>query len=89
MSHYRIRILDTAADELAKLDEPVARRIVIRIRWLAEHLDSIRPIALTGDLAGLYKLQVGDCRILYEVLSVERVLVIHLIGRRRQIYQKR
>lgn len=32
---YQIRILDTAARELARLDKAVGRRIVNRIRWLA------------------------------------------------------
>jgi mRNA-degrading endonuclease RelE of RelBE toxin-antitoxin system len=56
---YRIHILDAAARELARLDKPVGRRAVERIHGLAANLDSIKPGALTGDLAGLYKLRVG------------------------------
>jgi mRNA interferase RelE/StbE len=52
---YRIRILDAAIRELARLDKPVGRRIVERIHWLAANLDEIKPEALTGDLTGLYK----------------------------------
>jgi mRNA interferase RelE/StbE len=32
---YRIRILEAATRELARLDKPVGRRIVERINWLA------------------------------------------------------
>jgi mRNA interferase RelE/StbE len=86
---YRIRILDVAARELAKLDKPVGRRIVKRINWLAENLDDIELEALTGDLVGLYKLRAGDYRILYEILRDERTVVIHMIGHRREIYRRR
>ena len=32
-------------------------------------LDTLRPEALTGDLAGFYKLRVGDYRVMYEILK--------------------
>ena len=85
---YPIRILDAAARELARLDPAVARRVVNRIRWFAENLDDIKPEALTGDLAGFYKLRNGDHRVVYEILHSEQVIVIHLIGHRREIYRK-
>ncbi|MGQ0594306.1 MAG: type II toxin-antitoxin system RelE family toxin [Gammaproteobacteria bacterium] len=86
---YRIRILDAAIRELARLDKPVGRRIVERIHWLAANLDEIKPEALTGDLAGLYKLRAGDYRVIYEVVHDEQTIVIHAIGHRREIYRKR
>ena len=86
---YHIRILKAASRELAHLDKPVGHRIVERINWLAENLDDIQPEALTGDLSGLYKLRVGDYRVIYEIVRNERTIVIHAIGHRREIYQKR
>ncbi len=86
---YRIRILKRAADELAQLDKPVSRRIIERINWLAANLDTIRQEALTGDLAGLYKLRVGDYRVVYQILHDEQAIVVHVIGHRREIYRKR
>ena len=86
---HRIRILDTATRELAQLDKPVGRRIVERIRWLAVNLDQIKPEALTGNLAGLYKLRAGDYRVVYEIVHDEQTIVIHAIGHRREIYRKR
>ena len=86
---YRIRILEGAARKLAGLDKPVGRRIAQRISWLAVNLDNIRPEPFTGDLAGFYKLRVGDYRVIYEILYDERVIVIHEIGHRREIYRKR
>lgn len=85
---YRIRILDAATRELARLDKPVGRRVIGRIRWLAVNLDDLNPEPLTGDLAGFYKLRVGDCRVLYEVLYDEQTIVIHKIGHRREVYRR-
>jgi mRNA interferase RelE/StbE len=85
---YQVRILDAASRELSRLDRQTGLRIVKRIRWLAKNLDTLRPIALKGDLAGLYKLRVGDYRVVYEVLHNQKVIVVHLIGHRREIYQR-
>ena len=49
----------------------MAVRVVQRIKWLAENLDSIKPKPLIGDLAGLYKLREGDYRIIYQVVRKE------------------
>ena len=86
---FRARLLDAAARDLARLDKPEARRIVLRINWLASNLDTIRPEALSGDLAGFYKLRVGDFRVIYEMLDAEQILLVHAIGHRREIYRKR
>ena len=86
---YSVRILDAAIRDLERLDRPVGRRIVERIRWLSVNLDSIAPEALGGDLKGFYKLRVGDYRVIYEILYEERTIVVHAIGHRRDIYRKR
>ena len=53
---YSIRFLTEATRELERLDKPVANRIVRKLRWLAQNLDSINPESLKSGLAGLYKL---------------------------------
>ena len=86
---YSVRILKAATRDLQRLDRAVARRIVQRLRWLAENLDAIRPIPLAGELSGLYKLREGDYRIIYEILHEERLILVHCIGHRRDIYRKK
>lgn len=86
---YQIRILDAAVSELASLDKNVGRRVVNRINWLVVNLDNIKPEALTGDLAGFYKLRVGDYRVVYEILEDEQTLMIHKVGHRREVYRGR
>ena len=86
---YRLRIQEPASHELERLDKPIGRRIVARLNWLAANVDTIKPQALTGELAGLFKLRVGDYRVLYEILREEQLIVIHVIGHRREIYRER
>ena len=86
---FRARLLDAAARDLARLDKPEARRIVQRINWLAANLGMVKPEALSGDLAGFYKLRVGDFRVIYEMLDAEQILLVHAIGHRREIYRRR
>lgn len=86
---YHVSILGTASKELKKLDKDVSERVVKRINWLSENVEIVDPEALSGDLSGLYKLRVGDYRVLYEILRDEKTIVIYAIGHRREIYRKR
>jgi len=86
---YHLRLLDAAERELARLDKPIARRVIERLSWLANHIDDIEPEALTGELDGLFKLRIGDFRVIYEILHSERLIIVHAIGHRREIYRDR
>ena len=86
---YRVQLLDAATRDLERLEKLTARRVVARLRWLATNFDSVSPEALTGDLSGLYKLRVGDHRVVYEAVRSEETLIVHRIGHRRDIYRGR
>lgn len=86
---YSVRLLEPAAEQLSRLNKPIARRIVRRLRWLAENLDRIKPEPLTGEFSGLYKLRSGDYRVIYEPIRDEEAVVVHRVGHRRDIYRRR
>jgi mRNA interferase RelE/StbE len=88
MAVYDVDFLDSAIHKIGQLDKAVAQRIRKRLRWLCANLDSITPEALTGELSGLYKLRVGDYRVIYEIVRDERVIIIQAVGHRRDIYRK-
>ena len=88
MNAFSPRILKSAIRQLKKLDPSIAKRIIAQITWLAEHFDEIKAEALKGDLAGLFKYRHGDYRIIYEPLHREKVIVIHEIGHRGEIYKQ-
>ncbi|MCP4418980.1 MAG: type II toxin-antitoxin system RelE/ParE family toxin [Chloroflexi bacterium] len=54
-----------AEENLAKLDKRIAQRILKKIHWLAENLESLNQESLTGQFQGVLKLRVGDYRVLY------------------------
>ena len=74
-----------AEENLAKLDKQTAQRILKKIRWLAENLESLTLEPLTGQFQGVYKLRVGDYRVLYTL--EEDSIVIRLVKHRRDVYK--
>lgn len=85
---HQVRIREEATHDLAKLDAEVVRRIVRRIRWLAENLDEVQPEALAGNPTGFYRLRAGDYRVIYEIVHSEQAVIVHVVGHRREIYRK-
>ena len=62
--------------------------ILGRIRWLSEHFDDISPEPLKGKRwRGVYKLRAGDYRALYTINRNKRLLTVHAVGHRRDIYR--
>ena len=56
---------------------------------LPRTFDNLRPEALAGGMAGVFKLRVGDYRVIYETLPEDRVIVVHMMGHRRDVYRRR
>jgi mRNA interferase RelE/StbE len=44
---------------------------------------------LNGDLRGLFKLREGSYRIIFEILHEEKVILVHAVGHRRDVYKQR
>ncbi len=87
---YEVEFTSAAESDLARLSKTIAQRILKKIRWLAENFEDVTPESLTGDWKGLYKLRVGDYRVLYTFSQVERrVIIVHLIKHRREVYKTR
>jgi len=86
---YQIRFIKDAVRDLEKLSKTAARRIVKKINWLAENAEIIQPQGLRSNLAGLAKIREGDYRIVYELIRAEKVLVVHFIGHRSEIYKNK
>jgi len=85
----RVDFTPTATDDLGRISKPVAQRILTKIRWLSENYDSVTPQPLTGQWEGVFKLRVGDYRVLYKYDSDESTITVHLIRHRREVYRRR
>jgi mRNA interferase RelE/StbE len=86
---FRVEFLPEALEDLKRLDRAVVHRVFKKLRWLSENFDSLQPEGLSGPLAGLLKLRVGDYRVLYEAKRTGKRLTVHLVGHRRDIYKSR
>ena len=86
---YRVEFVPQAESDLGHLSKPVAQRVLKRLRWLAENLDMIAPEPLSGQWRGVFKLRVGDYRVLYTFDEAEREIVVHLVGHRSEVYKTR
>jgi len=84
---YQVQFTPQALEVLSRLDAPIARRIAEKIQWLAEHFDQIQPETLTGPFASLFKLRVGDWRVLYTTDSAQQSMTIHAIAHRSRVYK--
>jgi len=85
---YRVDFLQEALDELERLDRSVAQRLLKKLRWLAENFESAKAETLTGKLSGLFKLRLGDYRIVYEPDREHKAIIVHMVGHRREIYKR-
>jgi mRNA interferase RelE/StbE len=83
---YRIEVKPSAADALGKIPQPHQRRIVRRIDRLASNPRPRGAIPLEGS-SSLYRIRVGDYRIIYQIQDAALVVLVVRIGRRGDVYR--
>jgi len=83
---YQVAFVPRVERDLKRLDRFIRLRILRKIEWLAENLESLSPKALTGQWRGIYKLRVGDYRIIYTLDPARELLIVHAVGHRSEIY---
>lgn len=87
---WQIRIEDGTKKDIAKLDRPVAKRVISFLRERLEKLDDPRSIgeALKGKKFGeLWKYRVGDIRIIARIEDRELLILVVRVGHRKNIYK--
>jgi mRNA interferase RelE/StbE len=87
VTSFSVEFTEQAAGDLGEITKTVAQRILDKICWLSAHLESLTPVALAGDLGGIYKLRVGDYRVLYTFSQDARSMCILRIRHRRDDYK--
>ena len=86
---YHVEFASGADDDLPRLDTPVARRVRGRLDRLAENAESVPHEGLSGQLRGLFKIRVGDYRVIYSLDRENRRVTILAVGHRSEIYRPR
>jgi mRNA interferase RelE/StbE len=84
---YRLQILPRVEGELAALPRDVRQRIDSRIQSLA---DRPRPpgVEKLGGEEGLYRVRVGDYRVVYSIRDDALLVLVVRIGHRGEVYRK-
>ena len=88
---WRVEFEDAALKELAKLDKPVARRILAFLRERVAVLDDPRSVgeALKGSKLGeFWKYRVGDYRIVAHIEDGALRILVLKVGNRREVYSR-
>ncbi len=86
--NYTIDLSSQASKDLDKLDRPTRQRVARRIDELgADPFDPRISQALTN-IADLRKSRVGGWRIIFRVDRGELVVLVLMIARRGQVYQR-
>lgn len=87
---WRIEFLPAAEKELAKLDRPVAQRILAFLDQRVRPVDDPRSIgeALAGDkLGAFWKYRVGDYRLIVSIVDARVLVNVVRVSHRSHVYR--
>lgn len=86
-SEWTIVFSEDAAVDVRSLDAQIRRRVRDKLEWLAPVADQVRLEPLAADLAGLFKLRIGDWRVILSRHEERRRLVVQAVAHRRHVYK--
>ena len=83
---YTVTLLRDAQKSLDKMDATLRARMVAAMRLLEDHPRDPGIIKLVGQ-EDLYRVRVGDWRIVYTIRDSELVVIVLRIGHRHEVYR--
>lgn len=86
MAEYAIGFARSARKQLQSLDRTIALRIVARIEALSVTPRPLGCVKLEGG-ARLWRIRVGDYRVVYEIDDERRVVDVTAVRHRRDVYR--
>ena len=86
MEPYQINFQPSVEKDLRKLSSENCDRLLARIEELANDPLPVQSLKLKGT-QGLYRIRVGDYRIVYEVDLLTKSILIHYVRHRREVYR--
>jgi mRNA interferase RelE/StbE len=85
-ARYEIRIARRAAKAINALERRDQQRIRAAIELLAENPRPPACVAMSGE-QDVYRVRVGDYRIVYEVSGAMLIIYVVRVGHRREVYR--
>ena len=83
---YQVEFEPEALADLDRMDSSDRKRIFRKINWLALNFEQTTSQRLSANLAGFYKLRVGNYRVIYSVDEQGQLVAIIRVGHRSEIY---
>ncbi len=83
---YVVEIAETAKETLSKLPPKTRRQIAKKIDMLAHNPRPANCTRLTQDTSK-YRIRSGDYRIIYEIHDKKVVILVLMIGDRKDVYK--
>lgn len=84
---YTFKLSHVASDRIRRLDKQIASRVMKRLAWFSENFEKMKPEALTGRYAGLFKFNIGDYRVIYSINHEKKTLHVVLFNHRSVAYR--
>ena len=88
MSRYTVEFARRAVKSISRLPAREQQRVRAAIDLLVEEPRPPGCVALSGE-DSVYRVRVGDLRILYEVFDARLVIQVIRVGHRRDVYRPR
>ena len=86
MSDYTITFARSACKEIEELDKKIVNRIFLKINALSENSRPLGCRKLVGNKS-LWRIRVGDYRVVYAVYDDKKVVDIIAIRQRKDVYK--
>lgn len=88
---WTINYVDSAKQQLRKLDKQAAKTILDYLDQRIANLDNPRSSgkALTGPLGGLWRYRIMDYRIICEIQDNALCILVVTIGNRKSVYKSK
>jgi len=87
MAWFQLVYLPQVVTDLKTIEPTTAQRLLDKTKWLASNVGNLRHEPLAPDAPDLSKYAVGDWRILYSIDRAERLVAVHWIAHRRDLYE--
>ncbi|MBO2944424.1 type II toxin-antitoxin system RelE/ParE family toxin [Paenibacillus sp. F411] len=87
-SKYRVEFSNDAEKTLVKLDKPMIRRIFKALDLLCnDPFDAPNVKRMKGSEEQIFRLRVGNFRIIYEIKDKELIIYVVRVGPRGDVYK--
>ncbi|MBW4650259.1 MAG: type II toxin-antitoxin system RelE/ParE family toxin [Kastovskya adunca ATA6-11-RM4] len=83
---YQVEIAPAAQRQIRKLTTDVQQKIIQRLEALAVDPYPAGVVKMRGEQS-LYRVRLGDYRIIYEIQDEELLILVLKVGHRRDVYK--